>query len=137
MGWSPLGVAPVWVSQLHHDQHIKYCLPMHKMALFSPEPKSVLVMDNASFHHSEKTTQLCADAGVKLVFLPLYSLDLNPIKEFFAELKAFIKWNWQCYEEDPGRGFGAFLEWCVSVVDARSESAEGHFHHAGLAIEKL
>lgn len=30
-----------------------------------------------------------------------------------------------------------FLEWCVSVVGARSESAEGHFHHAGLEFEKL
>jgi hypothetical protein len=32
-----------------------------------PEPKSVLVMDNASFHHSQKIWQLGADAGVKLV----------------------------------------------------------------------
>ena len=58
-----------------------------------PEPKSVLVMDNASFHHTERITQMCYDAGVKLVYLLLYSLDLNPIKEFFAELKAFIKQN--------------------------------------------
>jgi hypothetical protein len=35
-----------------------------------PEPKSVLVMDNASFHHSERISQMCADAGVKLVYLP-------------------------------------------------------------------
>jgi hypothetical protein len=52
-----------------------------------PEPKPVLVMGNASFHHSEWIRQLCSDAGVKLVYLPLYSPDLNPIDEFFAELK--------------------------------------------------
>jgi transposase len=32
--------------------------------------------------------------GVKLVYLPPYSPDLNQIEEFFAELKAFIKRNW-------------------------------------------
>jgi transposase len=56
-----------------------------------PEPKSVLVMDNASFHHTERLEQICTDAGVKLMYLPTYSPDLNPIEEFFAELKQFIK----------------------------------------------
>jgi transposase len=58
-----------------------------------PEPKSVLIMDNASFHQTEQIEQLCDKAGVKLVYLPSYSPDLNPIEEFFAELKAFIKKN--------------------------------------------
>jgi hypothetical protein len=47
-----------------------------------PEPKAVLVMDNASFHHSERLEQMCAEAGVKLVYLSPYSPDLNPIEEF-------------------------------------------------------
>jgi transposase len=55
------------------------------------EPKLVLVMDNASFHHIGRIKQMCYNAGVKLMYLPLYSLDLNPIEEFFAKLKAFIK----------------------------------------------
>lgn len=163
-GWSPLGVAPVQVSQFHRDQRYQI-LPAYAQdgvvlsrvfqgstdaSVFGdfidqllhhcgkwPEPKSVLVMDNASFHHSEKITQLCADAGVKLVYLPPYSPDLNPIEEFFTKLKAFIKRNWQRYEEDPGQAFSVFLEWCVSVVGARGESAEGHFRHAGLEIEVL
>jgi transposase len=36
---------------------------------------------------------MCCDAGVKLMYLPPYSPDLNLIEEFFAELKAFIKKN--------------------------------------------
>ena len=54
-----------------------------------PEPHSVLIMDNASFHHSERIEKMCRDAGVILLYLPPYSPDLNPIEEFFAELKAF------------------------------------------------
>lgn len=44
-----------------------------------PEPKSVLLMDNVSFHHSKQIAQICADAGVKLAYLRPYSEDLNPI----------------------------------------------------------
>jgi transposase len=99
-----------------------------------PEPKSVLVMDNASFHHTDRICQICADAGVKLIYLPPYSPDLNPIEEFFAELKAFIKRNWRFYEENPEQGFDAFLEWCVDVVGAREENAKGHFRHAGVGV---
>ena len=79
---------------------------------------------------------MCADAGVKLVYLPPYSPDLNPIEEFFAELKSFIKRNWSYYEEDPDQGFDAFLEWCIKIVGAKEESARGHFRHAGLHIEE-
>jgi transposase len=58
------------------------------------EPKSVLVMDNASFYHLGRIEQMCLEAGVKLVYLSPYSPDLDPIDEFFAELKAFIQRNW-------------------------------------------
>jgi transposase len=56
---------------------------------------------------------------VKLVYLPPYSPDLNPIDEFFAELKAFIPRKWHLYEENPAQGFDNFLEWYVDVVGAR------------------
>jgi transposase len=101
-----------------------------------PEPKSVLVMDNASIHHPERIEQMCRDTGVKLVYLPLYSLDLNPIEEFFAELKAFIKRNWHIYKGNPEQGFDSFLEWSIDVVSKRRDSARGHFRHAGLTIEE-
>jgi hypothetical protein len=96
-----------------------------------PEPKSVLVLDNASFHHSETIEQMCSEAGVKLAYLLPYSPDPNPIEEFFAELKAFIRRHWQFYEGSPDQGFG------VNVVGARGESAEGHFRHAGLTIQEM
>jgi transposase len=66
--------------------------------------------------------------------LPPYSPDLNPIEEFFAELKGFIKRHGRDY---GGQDFRDFLEWCVDIVGAREESAKGHFRHAGLVIEEL
>ena len=66
-------------------------------------------MDNASFHHTERIQELCDDAGVKLVYLPPYSPDLNPIEELFAELKAFIKRNWNSYADNPEQDFTSYL----------------------------
>lgn len=65
------------------------------------------------------------------------SPNLNPIEEFFAELKAFIRRNWKSYEENPEQGFDNFLEWCINVVGAKEQSAEVHFRHAGLTIEEI
>jgi transposase len=75
-----------------------------------PEPKSMLIIDNASFHRTARIEQLCHKAGVKLVYLPPYSPDLNPIKEFFAKLKRFIKKHWQEFENYPEQDFDIFLE---------------------------
>ena len=78
-----------------------------------------------------------ADAGVKLVYLPPYSPDLNPIEEFFAKLKGFIKRSWGYYGMEPGQGFDTFLEWCIKMVGRKKESASGYFRHVGLRIEEI
>ncbi len=50
--------------------------------------KSIIVMDNASFHKSQKTKELIQNNGHTLEFLPPYSPDLNPIKHKWAQAKA-------------------------------------------------
>lgn len=111
------------------EQLLHHCKPY-------PEPNSVLLMDNASFHHTERMAHMCRDVGVKLLYLPPYSPNLSPIEEFFAELKAFIKKQWHEFKNSLHAEFGAYLEWCVSVVGGRSDSAKGHFWHAGVTIEE-
>jgi transposase len=161
-GWSPLGVTPVQISKFHRDQRYQI-LPAYAQdgivlsrvfkgstdaQIFEdfieqllrhcnrwPEPKSILVMDNASFHRTERIKQICQESGVKLIYLPPYSPDLNPIEEFFAELKQFIKRRWDEYGQRPNYRFDEFLEWCIRVVGSRVPSAEGHFRNAGLLIE--
>lgn len=96
----------------------------------------VLVMDNARIHRSPRVRQMCIDAGVELLYLPPYSPDFNPIEEFFAELKAFVRQNWWIYESRPEQGFANFLRGCIDVVGRRSKSARGHFRHAGVTVEE-
>lgn len=84
-----------------------------------PEPKSVLIMDNASFHHSERVNGMCSEAGVKLLYLPLYLPDLNPIEEFFSEMKSYIKRNWKFYKTESEQGFDSFLQSCIDIYSVR------------------
>lgn len=55
------------------------------------KPGQVVVMDNAAFHRSQKTKDLIESVGCKLIFLPPYSPDLNPIEKFWANMKRWIK----------------------------------------------
>lgn len=162
-GWSRLGVTPVQITHFHRGERYQILPAYHQDGVLSvevfqgttdatrfrdfvarllplcgrwPEPRSVLVMDNASFHRTPEIKEMCDAAGVKLLYLPPYSPDLNPIEEFFAELKAFIKKTWHRYEDDPDKTFYHFLEDCVYEVGSREESARGHFRHAGVIIEE-
>ncbi|SPJ84210.1 uncharacterized protein FTOL_10727 [Fusarium torulosum] len=101
-----------------------------------PEPNSVLVMDNASLHRSPVIGQMCKDAGVKLLYLSPCSPDFNPIEEFFAELKPFIRRHWHENEHFIQIDSASYLEWCVNRVGSRQESAEGHFCHTGVEVEE-
>ncbi len=55
------------------------------------KPGQVVIMDNASFHKSQKTRQLIESVGCRLIFLPPYSPDLNPIEQFWANMKRWIR----------------------------------------------
>jgi len=48
---------------------------------------TVIVMDNASFHRKSRLYSLAEIANMRLIFLPPYSPDLNPIEHFWSWLK--------------------------------------------------
>lgn len=50
-----------------------------------------VIMDNASFHKSQRTKMLIESVGCRVIFLPPYSPDLNPIEKFWANMKRWIK----------------------------------------------
>lgn len=54
-------------------------------------PGRVVILDNASFHKSKKTRDLIEGAGCRLLFLPPYSPDLNPIEKFWAKMKKWVR----------------------------------------------
>ena len=101
---------------------------------------SVLVLDNASIHCSQvcfsilidvfmltyvqKLINMCQNAGVHIEYLPPYSPDLNPIKQFFAQLKAWIRKHsamTACYDD-----FLKFIELAIENLSIYGNS-EAHF----------
>jgi transposase/DNA-binding CsgD family transcriptional regulator len=55
------------------------------------KPGDVVIMDNLGSHKGEAVRQAIRSAGAKLVFLPKYSPDLNPIEQVFAKLKHLLR----------------------------------------------
>ena len=57
------------------------------------QPGQTIIMDNATFHKSQKTKELIESAGCRILFLQPYSPDLNPIEIFWANFKKLIRRN--------------------------------------------
>ena len=55
------------------------------------KPNQVVIMDNASFHKSNQVKKLIESVGSKLIYLPPYSPDMNPIEHVWANLKRLIR----------------------------------------------
>ena len=54
-------------------------------------PGDIVIMDNLGSHKAKAVRQLIRSAGARLFYLPKYSPDLNPIEQFFAKLKHFLR----------------------------------------------
>lgn len=59
----------------------------------SLKSKCVIVMDNASFHKNKHIQKLLNRHGHRLLFLPPYSPDLNPIEKKWAQSK-LLRQGW-------------------------------------------
>ena len=57
-------------------------------------------MDNARWHKTQRTQELIAFSGARLLYLPPYSPDLNPIEHDFANIKRRWEYNNQQPLED-------------------------------------
>src|SRR5712664_1138220 len=55
------------------------------------KPGDVIVLDNLSAHKVPGIREAVEAAGAKLLYLPPYSPDFNPIEQLFAKLKALLR----------------------------------------------
>ena len=58
-------------------------------------PNSVLVVDNASIHKVAGIRELIEERGARILYLPAYSPDFNPIELAFYTIK-----GWLCTNRD-------------------------------------
>lgn len=55
------------------------------------KPGDIVVLDNLGSHKGKAVRHTIRGAGAKLLFLPPYSPDLNPIEQAFAKLKHWLR----------------------------------------------
>ncbi len=84
-------------------------------------------MDNLPAHKVAGVRELIEAAGAKLVYLPPYSPDLNPIEQAFAKLKALLR-------KAAERSVPALWERIGALLSAFSpQECANYFQHAGYA----
>jgi transposase len=70
----------------------------------------VVIMDNLSSHKKKAIRAAIRAAGAKLLFLPPYSPDLNPIEQAFAKLKALLRKACESTVEATWKKIGELLD---------------------------
>ena len=85
----------------------------------------VVIMANLSAHKGEKVKKLIEARGCKLVFLPPYAPDLNPIEEALSKIKGLLRKTAARTREALIKALGAAIS-AVSATDALS-----FFDHCG------
>ncbi len=88
-------------------------------------PGQLVVMDNLGAHKGVRVRELIESRGCKLLYLPPYSPDYNPIEEAFSKIKSFLRRVGARTREGLVEAMGRALD-ALSAKDAR-----GFFAHCG------
>ena len=85
----------------------------------------LVVMDNLSSHKGSRVRELIEGCSCKLMYLPPYSPDFNPIEEAFAKIKGVLR-------KAEARSREALVEAMGRAISAVTPTdAEGFFEHRG------
>ena len=86
MQWPWTAPAPPWVldGPINAESFVGFCEWLLAPSLLSGD---VVVVDNLSSHKSVRSVQTIETVGARVVYLPPYSPDLNPIDKIFSEVK--------------------------------------------------
>jgi hypothetical protein len=94
----------------------------------SLRPGQVVILDNVRAHTSEGARTAVEAVGARLLFLPPYSPDFNPIELAFAKVKERLRAAAQCMPEGLYAATADAID-AVSTTDAR-----GFYTHCGFPL---
>ncbi len=69
----------------------RFLLYVEKLLVPTLKPGDIVIMDNLGSHKSKAVRQAIRSARARLLFLPKYSPDLNPIEQVFSKLKHLLR----------------------------------------------
>ena len=83
--YAPAGVSVVGFKEDSEKESV--CSFLEEVRANNPDESIVLVLDNFGSHRAQTTQQRAQELGLRLTYLPPYSLDLNPIEQLWRCLK--------------------------------------------------
>jgi transposase len=93
----------------------------------SLKPGDIVVLDNLSAHKVPGVREAIEAVGARLLYLPPYSPDFNPIEQLFAKLKALLR-------KAAERSIDALWDRIASLLNAFTpEECANYFRNAGYA----
>lgn len=133
-GWAPVGQrlrakvpyghwrTMTFIAALRHDRIEAPCVldqPINAMTFLAwveqflaptLAPGDVVILDNLASHKQPAVRQAIRATGARLLFLPPYSPDLNPIEQMFAKLKHLLRAAAKRTKEATWKQIGALLD---------------------------
>ena len=94
----------------------------------SLRPGQVVVVDNLSAHKSELARHAVEAVGARLLFLPAYSPDFNPIEFAFAKIKERLR---AAAERTPE---GLLTATAAAIDTVSAMDAQGFYAHCGFPL---
>ena len=103
----------------------RFQLYVETMLVPTLHPGDIVIIDNLGSHRGKAVRQAIRKVGARLLFLPKYSPDLNPIEQLFAKLKHWLR-------QAAARSFETV---CIgnSLARVTPQECSNYFKHAGYA----
>jgi len=121
------GIQAPWVLQEAMDGAAFETYVQHVLAP-TLSRQDVVLIDNLSAHKSARVRDLIEARGARVVFLPPYSPDFNPIELCWSKVKAALR-------SAKARTFDALLPALVAAFDSISQhDIQAWFAHCGYAF---
>ena len=73
-----------------HSKKEDICDVLKEFVVANPGKRIVLILDNFSSHRSKLVKEFAMQNNIKLIFLPPYSPDLNPIEQIWRAIRRYL-----------------------------------------------
>jgi len=99
---------------------------VEKVLVPALRPGDVVILDNLSSHKGSRVREMIEAAGARLLYLPPYSPDFNPIENAFAKLKALLRKAAERTVEGLWTAIGSLIEVFTPTECANYFQAAGY-----------